>query len=66
MHDISTLCMFVQLKELQRQMAAQRPTPPQPLDAPKRSVHGLALARLLRRFRIVQAAAPAADLEASG
>ena len=33
MHDISTFCMFVQLKELQRQMAAQRPESPQPLDA---------------------------------
>jgi hypothetical protein len=66
MHDISTLCMFVQLKELQRQMAAQRPEPRQPLDARKRSVHGRMLARMLRRFRIVPAAAPAADLEASG
>ncbi len=66
MHDISTLCMFVQLKELQRQMAAQRPERPRPLDAPKRSVHGRTLARQFRRFRIVPAAAPAADLEASG
>jgi hypothetical protein len=47
-------------------MAAQRPERPQPLEAPKRSVHGRTLARLLRRFRIVPAAAPAADLEASG
>ena len=57
MHDISTLCMFVQLKELQRQMAAQRPEPPRPLDAPKRSAHGRMLARLSRPLRIVSAAA---------
>ena len=57
MHDISTLCMFVQLKELQRQMAAQRPEPPRSLDAPKRSAHGRMLARLSRPLRIVSAAA---------
>jgi hypothetical protein len=54
MHDIATHCAFVQLKELKRQMAAQRPVP-QPEEAPERVARGAGLVALLRRLRFIPA-----------